>query len=602
MERDLAAPEEARSPAAARPRPAPRLAAFAEAAFVPRVPSPAPTGERDLDRAVARVAEGARRWAGEGLPARIELLDALRRGYARVAAASVAAGCRAKGIEPGTPLEGEEWASGPATVLRLLRLLRTSLAALGAGDAVPTGPIGRTIDGRLAVGLFPRDGVDRLLLRGARVEVHCLPGLTAGRLAAACGGFPRHPDHHGRVALVLGGGNIASIPATDVLTKLFNEGKACVLKMNPVNAYLGPFLEEAFAEAVRRGCLAVVYGGAETGAHLCAHPGIDEIHVTGSDKTHDRIVWGPPGPAREARRARGEPLLEKPITAELGNVSPVLLVPGPWTPAQLRAQARDVAGYATMNASFLCNAAKVLVTPRGWAGRERFLGYLAEELARVPPRLAYYPGAPERWELLTAGRERLQTFGRAGDGRLPWALLAGLDPAAADEPLFVEETFCPILAETAVGSPDPRDFLEAAVAFANDRLWGTLSASLLVPPGGFAGPAAAAVEEAIVRLRYGTVAVNAFPGVSYALASPPWGGYPGATLADIQSGRGFVHNSALLAGIEKAVLRHPAAAWPPPPYVPGRRAFRGMMRRLAAYEAEPSFAKVPGLVLAALGG
>ena len=35
----------------------------------------------------------------------------------------------------------------------------------------------------------------------------------------------------------------------DVLTKMFNEGKVCILKMNPVNAYLGPFLEEAFADA-----------------------------------------------------------------------------------------------------------------------------------------------------------------------------------------------------------------------------------------------------------------------------------------------------------------------------------------------------------------
>ena len=47
------------------------------------------------------------------------------------------------------------------------------------------------------------------------------------------------------------------------MTKLFNQGKVCVLKMNPVNAYLGPILEEAFAEAIARGFLAIVYGGAE---------------------------------------------------------------------------------------------------------------------------------------------------------------------------------------------------------------------------------------------------------------------------------------------------------------------------------------------------
>ena len=60
----------------------------------------------------------------------------------------------------------------------------------------------------------------------------------------------------------------------DVLTKMFNEGKACILKMNPVNAYLGPYLEEAFADAIRQDFLAVVYGDAEEGAYLANHPAL----------------------------------------------------------------------------------------------------------------------------------------------------------------------------------------------------------------------------------------------------------------------------------------------------------------------------------------
>ena len=86
----------------------------------------------------------------------------------------------------------------------------------------------------------------------------------------------------------------------DVITKLFNEGKVCLLKMNPVNDYLGPLYEEAFAEAIRRGVLLIAYGGGEEGTYLAQHAGIDEIHLTGSDKTYDQIVWGPPGPERES--------------------------------------------------------------------------------------------------------------------------------------------------------------------------------------------------------------------------------------------------------------------------------------------------------------
>ena len=45
----------------------------------------------------------------------------------------------------------------------------------------------------------------------------------------------------------------------------------------------------------------MVYGSADDGRYLVYHRDLDEVHVTGSDKTHDNIVWGPRGPEREAR-------------------------------------------------------------------------------------------------------------------------------------------------------------------------------------------------------------------------------------------------------------------------------------------------------------
>ena len=48
---------------------------------------------------------------------------------------------------------------------------------------------------------------------------------------------------HPTVVTVLGAGNVASIPATDSLTKIFQDSCSVLLKMNPVNDYLGPFFE-----------------------------------------------------------------------------------------------------------------------------------------------------------------------------------------------------------------------------------------------------------------------------------------------------------------------------------------------------------------------
>ena len=154
-------------------------------------------------------------------------------------------------------------------------------------------------------------------------------------MAASRARFYKGRTHAGRVVLVLGGGNVNAIPSLDVITKIFNEGKACVLKLNPVNAYLGPYLERAYADAIRAGYLAVVYGGAGEGAYLAGHAGVDEIHITGSDRTYETLVWGPPGAEREVRKRDGAPVTTKPVTAELGGVAPVLVVPGPYGDKEL---------------------------------------------------------------------------------------------------------------------------------------------------------------------------------------------------------------------------------------------------------------------------
>ncbi len=95
------------------------------------------------------------------------------------------------------------------------------------------------------------------------------------------------------------------------------------------------------------------------------------------------------------------------------------------------------------NASFNCNAGKMLVLPRGWDQKEMFLSMIEKALSAAAPRKAYYPGAPDRWERLTRGREGVIKIGASGpeDGKLPWTMIRDLDPARDDEPLFATEPF-----------------------------------------------------------------------------------------------------------------------------------------------------------------
>lgn len=559
--------------------------------------------QSEMDAMVARLREGAPAFARLPIAERITLARSMQTGYLRIAEESVRASCAAKGIPVGTPGEGEEWGSGPWCVVRHLRLVIESLSALERTGNTPVGKTGRTADGRLSVNVFPAGAVDAMLFAGITAEVHMLAGIDEARMQETRASFYKRPTHQGRVALILGAGNVASIAPMDVITKMFNEGAVCLLKMNPVNGYLGPLFEQAFADAIRRNFLAIAYGGGEEGAYLTQHGGIDEIHLTGSDRTYDQIVWGSRGPEREARKARNAPVITKPVTAELGNISPVLMVPGPYDDQELNFQAEAVAGAVTHNASFNCNAAKMLVTPRGWPGRGSFLKAVEAALAAAPNRQAYYPGAEERWQRLTSGRQGVRTVGSAEKGQLPWTLIPGLAAADAAEPAFSTEPFCPILSETEVGSADPIEYLDRAVDIANERLWGTLSATVIVHPKSLKDPRIAeAVERAIIRLRYGGVALNTWPAMIYCYGTPPWGGHPSCTAADIQSGSGWVHNARMLEGIEKAVLRHPLTVRPKPAAFPSHRTAHTLLRRMTFLEERASWSKVPGVLAAAMRG
>jgi len=87
-----------------------------------------PNSARDIDEAVERLKDGAKRFAALSLGDRIALARSMQRGYAEVAAASVKTTCEAKGVP--TESAGAEWALGPWIAIRGFRLIIKSLEAL----------------------------------------------------------------------------------------------------------------------------------------------------------------------------------------------------------------------------------------------------------------------------------------------------------------------------------------------------------------------------------------------------------------------------------------------------------------------------------------
>ena len=508
--------------------------------------------QSELDRAIGALRDSAARWAVLPPAAKMALLREVR---ARVHASApqwAAAAAKAKGIA-GTPLEGEEWISGPYAVLYALNRYIDTLDQIDRTGAPYVDPRRVRVrdDGTCIVDVFPNDLYDRILLNGIRAEVWMQPGVTPENLSSSMGIWYRLHSREPRVALVLGAGNIASIAPLDVLYKLIADGAVCLLKMNPVNDYLGPILERALEPLVREGYVAFAYGGPDVGKYLCAHDGIDEIHITGSDKTHDAIVFGD-GPDAAQRKHDGSPLLQKPITSELGNVSPTIVVPGMWSDADLRFQAENIVTQKMHNAGFNCIASQVLVLPQDWDATPRLLEHIRRVLGEIADRPAYYPGAGERRERAVRGRSNVDEFG-------PRALVH-VRAANPEDPFFANEAFAGVLGYTLIPG-DVGTFLDRAVTFANQTLWGTLGANLIAHPATLKEHAAA-IDRAVARLEYGCVGVNAWTGVAFFICETTWGAYPGHTLEDIRSGIGVVHNSHLFSEAQKSVVYAPFAPFP----------------------------------------
>lgn len=155
------------------------------------------------------------------------------------------------------------------------------------------------------------------------------------------------------------------------------------------------------------------------GEALCHHPLTQHIHITGSHYTYNRLVWGETAAEQAIRKARQQRKLTKPVTAELGNVTPLLMVPGEWTAAELLYQARQVASALVHNASFNCIGAQILVTAAGWPQREAFLNALKAQLREMPPRPAYYPGAIARYRSFVADYPQATALSPAVKAQFP---------------------------------------------------------------------------------------------------------------------------------------------------------------------------------------
>lgn len=546
----------------------------------------------EIETAIEKLAKNKDRWAQIGIEERIQLLEALKTGILAQAEDWANKGAQAVGIDPSSSGAGEAWLGGPITTMRNIHLLTETLKK--GGQPQPAAWRHKE-NGQSAALVFPQNAMDKALFAGIEAEIWIKPNHEKTQ-----GHIYREQQDQGKVCLVLGAGNVSSIGPMDVLYKLFAENEVCVLKMNPVNDYVGPYIEKAFQPLIDEGYLAVVYGGSEVGKFLTHHANVDSIHITGSDKTHDAILWGDSEEKQQANKATKTPVLQKEISSELGCVTPVLVVPGPWSDKELKFQARHIASMIVHNGSFNCNAAKALLLPKEWDRLDDFKRVLRETLKSMPQRKAYYPGAHQRYDGFLSQYPDAEPMHERSEEVIPWTIIPNVK-AQKGEYALTTEAFCGVVAEVELEGADASSYLENAVRFANEEVWGSLSCMMMIHPK-TQKEHHTAFHKAIADLKYGGIGVNVWAGLIYGLVVTTWGAFPGNPLDNIESGRGVVHNTYLFDHPEKSVIYAPFMQNPTPLWFGDHKNLLKTSKALLKLEAAPSWLKVPSVALNAIKG
>lgn len=510
-----------------------------------------------VDAAVEKLAANRDTWRNLPAERKLELLYELRDRAIEHGPDWALASARVRGVEPGGPaghVVGLAWYIGLGMFGATLRaLIETYEQFLATRSFPPPTAVRKRPDGQFVVTVYPRDKQDEVAFQDWRSEIWIEPGKPVSQGAAW--------EQPGAVVAALGGGNFEC--AWEAMTKIFGELKVCIYKPNPVNASAFEVVERVLQPLVDAGCLAFAHPDA--GPELIAHEGVDELIMTGSCTTYDRIVWGPDGEQAKAKKA-GKKRTDKPFDAELGGVSPWVVVPGRWTDKQLDHHAAQIVSAKSINLGAVCASPQLIVVDRDWPQREQFLERVRHHLHQLMPTPGYYPGSRERRDAFRAEYPDAVEVGpdeRALDSQLDVLFITDADPHST---VTQREAFGPVLAEVALdGGGDAGAFLDRAVAYCNDEIFGSLSMTLLIHPDTQTALGEARVEQAVADLEFGSVGINTWTTFVAASGALPWGAFPKHGPEDIQSGTGWVHNLHLYDHPQKVVVWSPFTSPVHPP-------------------------------------
>ena len=434
-----------------------------------------------------------------------------------------------KGVT-GTVSEGEEWLGGPfATVFGMQYYIDTLK------------DLNKPLDSNLfnnelnTYKVFPNNLLEKIFFPFISAEVKFNKNIKFNEIEEYRGFAMRYP-HESSISLILGAGNVSCIPLLDAIYHLVAKRSVVYIKLNPVNDYLLPVYEKVFKNFISLGYVVITKGSLNESKYMTTHNGIDHIHLTGSDETYEHIVYGKLLNDDEKKLKKLKKVNNKSFSSELGNVTPIIVHPGNWSNSELKFQARKIVTAKLNNGGFNCISAQIVILPEDWKYTDKLIKYIKMYMKKIDDRFSYYPNSLKVLNDL----EKDKNYERLNDQTCATPHLSR--EIKAYSKFETSEIWGTSIYFKKIGYEDELDYVNNAISYCNETLWGNLGATVLIKK--YNNKKIKPITNTYVdNLKYGTVAINEWSAIGFIIPTLPWGGYPGNKDNDIQSGQDFVHNS-----------------------------------------------------------
>lgn len=507
----------------------------------------------NVELIIATVSKNKAKWKGLAYEAKLAYLKSIQSNLYRYAKEFTDSQLKSRGVTPNGPtfnIEGAVWFAGPIFLGTAVQTLIDTYNLLVKSGSYPRAAEERQrSDGQVIKTVFPRCTRDKMLYPGFKAELWFEKGAkgTQGDI---------YEKSKGGCCAVFGAGNYEA--PIDVMTKMFVENKVVIFKQNPVNEVVGVVLKKIFNDLIEDGYLHIFGGGSDVGKKILSHPDITDAVLTGGKDTYNKIVWGATREEQERNRKHNHKVFIKRLDAELGGVTPMIIVPGKWTQKEIDHQASHISATKHGNGGHACISPQVVIVDADWPQKAQFLNRLRHYLADAPTEVCYYPGGMKNYEKFRMSYPQAEILGQKKkyfDNQLNPLFIQEVEN---DSLALNEEAFTMVLAQTSIKGTggDALKFLNKAVNFCNEKIFGDLGCSVIVDPR-TARRIGSGLDECIAKLEYGVIGVNIWCGMIAIFSQLTWGAFPGNTARNIESGVGQIGNGYMFDQIEKSVLWTP---------------------------------------------